>query len=719
MLMIESEMSAPTNPMIVTSADGSVMVVSVANVGVFTSTDAGATWIRGVVDDGEPFVPIFSNGPQIATNADGSVLGILSNDYVSNNSLFLSKDKGKTWSKKCSYCSLVAIDATGNIFVWDTDDSNGQLNYSTDLGQNFTPIYIRECSPTNIACNADGSRVFITTSTNLWCGTRITNVDETTTYNWVAYEPQQIINGVSAIACDASGKNVVVCESSGNIFINSNDGSGSTDDWLSDSIGHDEYWTSVSMTSNTIIACSNTQNSETGNVYIGTLSRGVWYWSPQMIETTIQQNWTSVAISADGQRAMAITNVGTLFQGTRGSSGGWSWEENTYFTMHFGVWDGLCMSATGDLVAACQSEGNIYTSRNYGGSWTSNPTGEQQWRSIASSAGGQQLIACVHGGNLWQSSDYGATWTELVGNNVNNLPTDIDVQRWTSVASDASGNKLLASTDNGQIYGSSDSGITWCNLFNGEGPSFNNVSMSRDGSLTIAVSTPNVYIGTSNPNPPCEILWEFGSPCQPTQASPNWTSAAIDLSGQHIAVCASPGSIWVTDNHGITWTDTSGAFGGHEHNWMSIDMDDTGQYMVACEQNGLIYTSNNYGVDWTAREFDDVERFWYTVASSADGSVIAAIAFDPQYFIGQIYISRDYGATWTSADYTSPPVDIPTLPPTQIAANIRGKDGAASKLTDFNVGSTLVRNRPQRFTGFDDYGLFTQANALSNTVNLF
>ncbi|MCA3147662.1 MAG: hypothetical protein ING18_01050 [Burkholderiales bacterium] len=46
---------------------------------------------------------------------------------------------------------------------------------------------------------------------------------------------------------------------------------------------------------------------------------------------------------------------------------------------------------------------------------------------------------------------------------------------------------------------------------------------------------------------------------------------------------------------------------------------------------GQIYTSSDAGVTWTARES---ARGWYSVASSADGQRLVAVAWD-----GQIYTS--------------------------------------------------------------------------------
>jgi len=562
-----------------------------------------------------------------------------------------------------------------------------------------------ESDISNLACTADGTGIYYTNNYDSDSKPVLTaRFNDSGTFAFIPNPPKQLesIQGlqlpITSIACDA--ETVIMGDSSGNIWINSNG------EWsLLKNLGTGRVM--LAMTTNKIIACLYGGSSR--SLQTCTNVAGVWTWQPQL---NLEDNlWLSVAMSANGQRAMAMTSAGALFQGTWSSVGGgmWNnWIENQYFTLRFGPWDGLCMSASGDQIVVCGNPGGIYTA---GG--TPTDVGERSWSSIASSSDGQQLVACVYGENLWRSIDAGVSWTELSG-----LPS----LHWMSVASDGTGQHLMAAApndDNYQMWYSSDGGGTWGRMTNdGDGATdgWTHVSISRNFQTTGPTA---VAIGESLHV--CFVVGE-GTLSWSTMSSPSnlWRSTAINATGTVIAACTNE-TIWIYSSATTSidnWRDASGAFGGYL-NWTSIDMDDTGQHMVACVGNGDIYTSDDYGVTWIARNVGVGVHDWDTVASSADGSVIAAIEHPSGGTQGLIYISRDYGATWTSADYTTPPVAIPTLPPTQIAANIRGKDGAGSKLTDFNVGSTLVRNRPQRFTGFDDYGMFTQANAIANKGNWF
>ena len=89
------------------------------------------------------------------------------------------------------------------------------------------------------------------------------------------------------------------------------------------------------------------------------------------------------------------------------------------------------------------------------------------------------------GGQIYTSTDSGVTWA----------PRD-NAQQWYSVASSSDGTKLVAVVKDGQIYTSTDSGGTWSPRDTNRG--WYAVASSADGSKLIAV----VYGGqiyTSSP----------------------------------------------------------------------------------------------------------------------------------------------------------------------------------------------------------------------------
>jgi len=73
--------------------------------------------------------------------------------------------------------------------------------------------------------------------------------------------------------------------------------------------------------------------------------------------------------------------------------------------------------------------------------------------------------------------------------------------------------------------------------------------------------------------------------------------------------------------------------------WRSIASSSDGSKLAAVASNSTIYTSNDYGITWTSQSSGIKD--WTGIASSADGSKLAAVASS-----SAIYTSNDYGVTW-------------------------------------------------------------------------
>lgn len=86
---------------------------------------------------------------------------------------------------------------------------------------------------------------------------------------------------------------------------------------------------------------------------------------------------------------------------------------------------------------------------------------------------------------------------------------------------------------------------------------------------------------------------------------------------------------------GASWT-------AHEprRDWFSVASSADGSKLVAVAYGSQIYTSTDSGATWTPRESN---RYWWSVASSADGSKLVAAEYG-----GRIYTSIDSGVSWTA-----------------------------------------------------------------------
>ena len=81
----------------------------------------------------------------------------------------------------------------------------------------------------------------------------------------------------------------------------------------------------------------------------------------------------------------------------------------------------------------------------------------QGWSSVASDATGTKLVAAVNTGDIWTSTDGGVTWSDS--------GPATSWQVWFSVASDSTGTNLIAvdwlGGNNGDIWTSTNGGLTW------------------------------------------------------------------------------------------------------------------------------------------------------------------------------------------------------------------------------------------------------------------
>ncbi len=147
--------------------------------------------------------------------------------------------------------------------------------------------------------------------------------------------------------------------------------------------------------------------------------------------------WIAIASSADGNKLVAC-GPGTVLAST--NSGG-SWATNTFGN---GAFSGVAASADGKRLFVAGQK--IYLSTNSGSAWF--PISAFAARRIASSAEGRILVAVAFVAYtltcpIYVSTNYGATWTT-------NLPLSTNL--WTSVASSADGNKLVAIVNGGGIW---------------------------------------------------------------------------------------------------------------------------------------------------------------------------------------------------------------------------------------------------------------------------
>ena len=285
--------------------------------------------------------------------------------------------------------------------------------------------------------------------------------------------------------------------------------------------------------------------------------------------------WSSIASSADGTRLAAV-GVGTQIW-TSGDSGvTWVPRAANLF------WDSVTMSADGSRIAAATLEtnagsgdGRIYTLEQAPGAvfgagvWIERSE-VQMWRSIASSADGRKLVAAAHRDGatsaqpgVFTSDNYGVTWTAR---------STLAVSAYR-VTSSADGTRLAMVERFGKIYTSADSGLTWsAGVFEG---GFNSVASSADGSVLVAVQAN----GKSSVEDQAVVPGRTGKMLVSTNAGATWTEratpnkwwrgAAVSADGNRLVGAVNVGQIYVSTSNRSSYG-TAGSITGGQTNELSL-----------------------------------------------------------------------------------------------------------------------------------------------------
>ena len=239
--------------------------------------------------------------------------------------------------------------------------------------------------------------------------------------------------------------------------------------------------------------------------------------------------------------------------------------------------------------------------------------------------------------------------------------TSAPSQHWNSMASSADGSKLIATTTSSDYYTSTNSGFTWTS--NREPQSgllmgaWYAIASSADGNKLAAITGQTVFTSTN-----AGISWASNS-----IPGTNLISIASSADGSKLVVAVGKtpsfsvagggsGYIYLSTNSGATWAQS----GAPKKYWSSVASSADGTKLAATAMDepnlGWIYTSTNSGASWTQTSAP-TNSYWVAVASSADGSKLAAVNYPAYIFadgnlvftaLGLVYTSANSGATWVS-----------------------------------------------------------------------
>jgi photosystem II stability/assembly factor-like uncharacterized protein len=275
--------------------------------------------------------------------------------------------------------------------------------------------------------------------------------------------------------------------------------------------------------------------------------------------------------------------------------------------------DNITSSSSGQYLAANGVDGYIYTSNDYGQTWTNNndSSGSHSWYRLAGSSSGQYLLASVIGGDIYTSNDYGQTWTDTAS-----VSTVSDI---LNISVSGNGQYMLAASegDQGDVYVSDDYGQTWTSS------GLESITGLTTWS-TVASSNDGQYMYAGNYNHDIYKSSDYGLTWTDVSSSiggQGWLKMSSSTSGQYITALVEGGDIYTSNDYGTTWVD---ATNGLQTNWSYLDISSTGQYQVASAYGEGVYFSGDYGATWSMNSGTGIGS-WSSVAISANGEYVYAV----------------------------------------------------------------------------------------------
>jgi photosystem II stability/assembly factor-like uncharacterized protein len=193
------------------------------------------------------------------------------------------------------------------------------------------------------------------------------------------------------------------------------------------------------------------------------------------------------------------------------------------------------------------------------------------------------------------------------------------------------------------------------------------LAMSADGRTIVAAGNGMGY-WYADPAPIC-ISTDAGQSWAQTTASNHWSAAACSADGLKLVAVTQAGSeFWWAGSDGLIYTspDAGGTWTPAKvptNNWTAVASSADGLRLAAVTApfwdpgatnyvgQGAIYRSSDAGATWTKTTAPNT-NFWQGIASSADGTKLAAVS-EGIDGTGGIYRSLDGGVNWERASAPS------------------------------------------------------------------
>ena len=294
--------------------------------------------------------------------------------------------------------------------------------------------------------------------------------------------------------------------------------------------------------------------------------------------------------------------------------------------------------ANSDFIYTSNDTSNNFTSGTGSNNWSSGGSFTNTWTAVCSSSDGTKLYACDGTtGDIYRTSNSGLSWTQIIISGT---------QNFRCIACSNDGSTIVAGSSNanggdGYLHISSDSGSTWYpQTFYFFPVSWNSVSISGNGMKILATfeSSPIVYGELNSGN----WSWQFRG----GYFTKNWTGITISNDGKVGYACetdsnGTTGNIWTNSTEIYDWSTWTKLVNSPDEIWSHITTTIDGVKMSATVNSGSLYVSTDSGTTITAKMSGSYS--WKGVCYSSDGNILLACV-DNSY----IYVSKNDGTTFTS-----------------------------------------------------------------------
>jgi hypothetical protein len=607
-------------------------------------------------------------------------IAVATNDYI-----YISRNRGVTWSHKESKRSWIAVSVSLNFTFQTAAVSGGQIYTSTNSGNTWIPReFFRQWVDVDISRRSgtgstEGQHQIAAVSNSFLYVSADTGVSWTTrasAKNWKSVAISQFgdiqmavafgdsiykstdygvtwnaivftVNEWQCISITNNGTTQIAVTYNGAIYKSTDTG----DTWVKVStISEGNILTSVSISpgdSNIIIAVGSV-----GDIYRSINSGVVW------TKLGYQESFSGVASSEDGLTHTISVKGGDIQFGQN---------KGDFFNDSIDNvnWTGVAMSSDGVIQVAIV--GTVYISINSGNSWNV-ASGAVGGGGLAISSDGKYII-CIIGDALYLSINTGGTFVNQVFTDAAGVRFGAGINAARRVGMSSTGQYITIPILGNKLYVSETFGTSLEWVLRSTVDNWQQVAVSSAGLIQIATTGTALYVTFD--------IWLTKT----LTTAGAMSYCAISDTGKYMSA-VSNSFIRVSNDFGASWANRDAI-----RDWQGINMSSSGQTQTAVSFDGNIYVSKDFGVTWVAK---DIARKWKSCAVSSNGIIQTAVSS-----VGNIFRSTNTGDTWNKKllTYTNVPSVL-----TISSISISGNNGQYISYTAHNDFIYVSNNFGKSFT---------------------